>query len=250
MVPRSALPSRALDAVIDLFNRNPWSSRALQGVDRVTLKAYAGYTEDDLRTEHAHPFVTAPRFVRAYSRAVRAGTFDYGIRWRAHTILWAAETAARLDGVFVECGTARGFMASAVCDYLAWTDRPFYLFDAFESTDNPAEAPYYADGPEGTRKNFAEWPGVRLVVGRIPATLAAVDIDRVAFLHIDMNRPAPEAAAVRFFWPLLVPGGLMVFDDYGFDGYAESRASVECLAMELGFTVLACPTGQGIVVKS
>ena len=208
------------------------------------------WDEDGMKTEHPPHFVHDERFRRAYARAVQAGTFDYGVRWRVHTLLWAAELAARQEGAFVECGTARGYMASAICDYLDWGDRPFYLLDTFASTDRP-ERPFYADaGPEPVRKNFAEWPSVRLVVGRVPDTFDRVDVDRVAFLHVDMNVPEPEEAAVRHFWPLMPSGGVIVFDDYGFASYPESRATADRLSRELGFSILASATGQGLVIKS
>lgn len=249
---RRPSPSQALESAVTAFNRNPWSTRKLRLVSGAAAadEDEWRWDEDGMRTKHPPHFVEDERFRRAYARAVRAGTFDYGVRWRVHTLLWAAELAARQEGAFVECGTARGYMASAICDYLDWADRPFYLLDTFESTDRP-ERLFYADaGPEPVRNNFMEWPSVRLVVGRVPDTLDQVDVDRVAFLHVDMNVPEPEEAAVRHFWPLLPPGGVIVFDDYGFASYPESRASADRLSVELGFTILASATGQGVVIKS
>ncbi len=244
---------RAFLAAVDLFNRNPWTEQRLQIVDRDELPFYA---EDGLWTYHGHSFIEDPRFVRAYRRAVTAGGRDYGVRWRVHTLLWAAERAARLPGAFVECGTARGFMASAVCDYLGWTDRPFYLYDTFLST-LPDEAgsqtkagvtaSNYAEGPEATARNFAEWSGVQLVVGKVPETLLATE--PVAFLHVDLNHAAAEEAAIRHFWPVLTPGAPLILDDYGFQGYEEQRIGADRLGEELGFRVLALPTGQGLVIR-
>src|SRR5436305_6709576 len=130
----------------------------------------AFYAEDYLWTPHGHPFVADERFNRAYQRAVQAGGFDYGIRWRTHVILWAASVARSIDGAFVECGTGRGFMASAICEYLEWHGRPFYLYDTFESnwidpaTGERIDAPRrtYATSADDVRQNFEQWPGVRL----------------------------------------------------------------------------------------
>lgn len=191
----------------------------------------------------------------AYARAMRASGADYGIRWRVHVILWAASRAAAIDGAFVECGTGRGFMASAICDYLGWADRPFYLHDTFLPTTPDelgmqpavgAALPHYADGPESVSMNFAQWPGVRLVVGRVPDSLR--DVGSVAFLHVDLDNSDAEEAAVRHFWPLLSPGAPLIFDDYGFPGYGAQRAA-DRLASELGFQILALPTGQGLVLR-
>lgn len=211
------------------------------------------YAEDGLWTYHGHGFIEDERFARAYQRAVQAGGRDYGIRWRVHTMLWAAGHAATLDGAFVECGTGRGFMASAICDYLNWTDRPFYLYDTFLPTVPDDEGSqdgsgtvrpfFYAEGPESVAQNFAEWPGVELVVGKIPDTL--LDTRPVAFLHVDLNHAAAEEAAVRHFWRRLIPGAPIIFDDYGFQGYEAQREAADSLGRELDFRVLTLPTGRG-----
>ena len=149
-------------------------------------------------------------------------------------------------------------MASAVCEYLGWRDRPFYLFDTFQptmpneagfQTDDQPICRFYASSAEDVAKNFAEWPGVQLVVGRIPETFEQHDIPQVAFLHIDMNNGPAEEAAVRHFWPRLVRGGLMIFDDYGLGDYEMSADAADRMAAEVGFSVLASPTGQGLVIK-
>jgi hypothetical protein len=252
-VNKPALLGRSLQAAVDLFNRSPISQNRLEILPREQVPLYA---EDGLWTFHGHGFVEDAAFAGAYARAVRAGGFDYRIRWRVHTMLWAAARAERADGAFVECGTGRGFMASAVCHHLGWGERPFYLYDSFLPThpDERGEQPatgerltHYAEGPDGVRENFAQWPGVQLVVGRIPETLSA--IGPVAFLHVDLNHPAAEEQAVRHFWPALSEGAIVIFDDYGNQAYRAQEATTDRLGKELGFSVLALPTGQGLVVR-
>ena len=79
-----------------------------------------------------------PAFSKAYARAVQAaGGQDYQIHWRVHVALWAASCAARIKGDFVECGVNRGFVSSAIMDYLDWNSlgRRFYLLDTFKGMD-------------------------------------------------------------------------------------------------------------------
>jgi hypothetical protein len=62
---------------------------------------------------------------------------DYRIHWRAHIALWAAFSARTLEGDFVECGVNRGFMSSAIMEYLDWDSlgKTFYLLDTFAGLD-------------------------------------------------------------------------------------------------------------------
>lgn len=245
----------ALRGVIAGFNRSGVASSRLE---LVAIDGNRLYNRDGLLTYHAHPFLDDPAFRRAYARAVRAGGHDYDIPWRVHTILWAAQHALRLDGAFVECGTGRGFMASAICEYLGWGERPFLLFDTFvpyaldeDGRQRPGSTTLdvYADSPESVAANFAEWPGIELVVGRVPEAFDERPVPRVAFLHVDLNHPPAEIAAVRHIWPHLVPGGVVVFDDYGFGSSETLRAQVDELASEFGVAVHASPTGQGLMLK-
>lgn len=236
------------------FNRNPWTGQVLELVPR---SAGSVYRHDGLRTAHNHTFIDRPDFQRAYRRAVQAAGWDYEIYWRVEVILWAAGTAQAIPGAFVECGTGRGFMASAICEHLRWDHRPFFLFDTFApgsvspGTDerHATPSPYYANGPHGVRENFQEWPGVQLVVGAIPDSLKRVDIGPVAFLHIDLNDPAPEAAALRHFWPALSPGAIIILDDYAYQGFEASHRSADRVAADLGLSILSLPTGQGLAIK-
>jgi hypothetical protein len=248
--------NQSLVTAVKAFNGNRWTSQRLELLPRDDRPFYA---EDGLWTHHAHRFATDPRFERAYQRAARTADSDFNIRWRVHTLLWAAQVASKADGAFVECGAGRGFMASAICEYLDWDTRPFYLFDSFkpttpgscgiQSADGPVNR-FYATSAEAVADNFRDWTGVQLVVGTIPATLTHRQIDRVAFLHVDLNHAVAEEAVVRHFWPRVVVGGIMVFDDYGFQGFEVQREAADRLASEFDFSILTSPTGQGIVVKT
>jgi len=41
----------------------------------------------------------------------------------------------------------------------------------------------------------------------------------------------------------------MVYDDYGFPQFDTSRVRADAVAIDLGFKILALPTGQGMVIK-
>ena len=47
------------------------------------------------------------------------------------------------------------------------------------------------------RANFSEWPKAIIVQGAVPDVLPTLDIDVLAFLHLDMNCAAPERAALE-----------------------------------------------------
>ena len=59
----------------------------------------------------------------------------------------------------------------------------------------------------------------------------------------------PEIAAAHFFWDKIVPGGVVILDDYGFKGHEEQKAAFNEFAKQKNVPILQLPTGQGIIFK-
>jgi hypothetical protein len=190
--------------------------------------------------------------------------------WRIHIGLWAAKTASLLDGDFVECGTNKGFLASAIMEYIYWNGlgKTFYLLDTFSGlalellTEKEKvigridQNKYHIDNGiftteiESVKENFSEWDNVIIIQGRIPDTLSLVNTERVAFLHIDLNCTVPEIAAIHYFWSRLVTGAIVLLDDYAYHGYEPQYEGMEAFATETGVKIASLPTGQGLLIKT
>lgn len=244
------------------------ASTAYWVIKRVAPVAYA---QDGLATVHSHAFLADPRFKAAYARGLAAiGTCDdYEWHWRIHVGLWAASLAAKLSGDFVECGVNKGFLSSAVMHYLDWNtlEKSFYLLDTFDGVDerllnakeiasgareknahNLRAGFYVGDIAEVTR-NFAEWHNVHIVQGSVPESLPRAAPRQVAYLHIDMNCAAPEVAAIEFYWDRLVPGAVVLLDDFAYFGFEAQKAAMDAFARSKGVQICSLPTGQGLLFK-
>ena len=229
------------------------------------------YAQDGLVSVHNHDFMGDPVFRRAYARGMKAlaGHDDYRWHWRIHVGLWAASTAKRIDGDFVECGVNRGFLSSAIMQHLDWDTlgRTFWLLDTFAGLDerfvsqrerhagamerNREElaSGFYVSGPQSVVDNFSEWQRVRIIVGAIPETLPQVTAQRIAYLHLDMNCAPPEVAAIEHFWPWLAPGAVVLLDDYAYFGFEAQKAAMDAFAQRQRVPILALPTGQGLLIR-
>ena len=224
----------------------------------------------DFRTAHPAQFQCDPAFRVAYNRGVQASQgVDPQFEWRVHTALWAAESALRVPGDFVECGVNAGFMSSAIMQRLNWNTvaRRFYLIDTFAGpvlsqfsqeevlkkrlaiAEDAILAGAYVTDFERIRANFAEWPNALPVQGAVPEVLPSLGIETVAFLHIDMNCALPERAALEFFWDRLSPGAIVLLDDYAYHGHECQRDAIDEVARAKYVRVLSLPTGQGLIIK-
>lgn len=55
---------------------------------------------------------------------------------------------------------------------------------------------------------------------------------------------------MEYAYPRLAPGGMMVFDDYGWLKYRDQRQVIDGFLAGEPDDVIALPTGQGLVVKT
>lgn len=227
------------------------------------------YDFDGLRNDpkviHNHDFLADPRFVKAYKRGIKAQKEDQHYYWRAYVALWCASQAVKLPGDFVECGVWKGFLSSAIMEYLGWNSlsKTFYLFDTWCGIDETQvteeekgrlclehHRKHYTPNFAQAQANFREFKNVVMTQGSVPASLREVDIPRVAYLSLDMNNVTPEVAAATYFWDRLVPGGVILLDDYGFVSYENQKKGFNAFAKARGVEVLALPTGQGLIIKN
>lgn len=214
-------------------------------------------------------FIDNPKFASAYKQAINSGhrfanaNENLKVEWRVNTALWAAQQVCNLEGDFVECGVNTGILSIAICNYINFNqiDKSFYLFDTYsgipedqvsyvESTANlKKKNEVYDECYEITRKNFSLWPRAHLIRGIVPASLESVIVEKVCYLSLDMNVVEPEMAALKYFWPKLVPGAVVLLDDYGWITCEQQKLAFDCFALEVGVPILFLPTGQGIIIK-
>jgi len=82
----------------------------------------------------------------------------------------------------------------------------------------------------------------------IPGTLGQVGAEKIAFLHLDLNSAEPEVAAIEFFWDRLVPGAMVLLDDYAYLGYHHQKEAMDRFARDRNIPIVSLPTGQGLFV--
>jgi len=100
------------------------------------------------------------------------------------------------------------------------------------------------------QERFADYPQVRLVKGFLPDAFAQGCPEKIAYLHIDLNNAEGEIASLDHLWDRIVPGGMVVLDDYEWSGiYREQKRTEDLWFQQRGHRVFPLPTGQGFVIK-
>ena len=213
------------------------------------------FAADNLFTFGRHlGFLDDPRFFDAFEKNA-ADEVERSIVWRSHVVTWAARQALRREGDFVECGCYKGTTSKIVCDYLEFSkiEKKFFLYDLFEHEADMEHHAQVEHGPglyEQTVSRFSDYPNVVVTKGRIPEVFHAVAPERISFMHIDLNGATAELAALEHLFDRMVPGAILILDDYGwYWGYATQKYAEDPFFESRGYQVLELPTGQGMVLK-
>ena len=179
---------------------------------------------------------------------------DEAIVWRRYILATSAFHCVQLEGDFVECGAYTGVGVKTVVDYLGGTQFPkeFWAYDVFEHQDGMDNHPMPDVGPElfqRVQRKFNDYPQVRIVKGRIPDSFEGNCPERICYLHIDLNQASAEIAALDHLFDRVVPGGMVILDDYEWTAYRAQKLAEDVWFDARGYRVMPLPTGQGLVIK-
>ena len=180
-----------------------------------------------------------------------------------YVLLTLAEQAARLSGSWIECGVYRGGTAMMLARLLhnSESDSVLHLFDTFEGMpDTDPDRDLHGKGDfgdttlRGVRKRVLGIPGVReervlFHPGFMPGTFEGLALEEIAFAHVDVDIYRSVLDASTFVYPRLMPGGVIVFDDYGRPTCPGARKAVDEYFADKPETVLVLPTRQAIVTR-
>ena len=180
---------------------------------------------------------------------------EKSVLWRLATVAWGFRKGLQLDGDFVECGCYKGTTAKIMCDmadFSSYPDRRYYLYDLF---DHDSAMPHHSMPEHSqflfqkTRERFSQFSNVVVTQGQVPDILSEVSPGKIAFMHIDLNNAEAEVGALEVLFDRMVPGAVLVFDDYGWLAYGDQKKAEDHWLASRGYQVLELPTGQGLLIK-
>lgn len=273
-----------------IHDRHPRVRPLMRAANRILrLQPPTRFRGWGMTTEHALPwedagaatapdaFLLAHDEVKAHFRFTGEAGVDHSVidelMWRHWNVCLAVRYALRFarqpNATLVECGVADGTTAyfalreaeAEVARGATSRTLTMHLYDAWERMPDepvlPSEA--YQRGRYGglsldtTRKNLARFED-RLVyhVGYIPQSFADEPAPprSVSYLHVDLNSAVTTLATCEHFWPLLVRGGVMLFDDYGWLGFEDTRRVVDRFVADKPGVLMQLPTAQAMFFRS
>ncbi|MEQ1529021.1 MAG: TylF/MycF/NovP-related O-methyltransferase [Methylococcales bacterium] len=180
---------------------------------------------------------------------------DYAIAWRRYILATSAYHCLQLPGDFVECGVYWGTGIKTVVDYLGGVAFPktFWGYDTYDyhpeeghGSFSEQKAGFY----EKVEQRFADYKQVKLIKGLLPDVFKEYCPTAIAYLHIDLNSAKYEVAVLDELFSLVVPGGMIILDDYEWAmAYRSQKIAEDQWFDERNYRVMPIPTGQGLIIK-
>lgn len=175
---------------------------------------------------------------------------------RAQTLYQLARHASCLDGAFAEIGVYRGGTASFLAHVADAKGRRLHLFDTFAgmpetdvSRDLLGQGDFADTSLEEVKRFLSPHASPVFHQGEFPATATAVEGERFSLVHVDADIASSVEACCAFFYPRLVPGGVIVFDDYGFTSTPGAKATADAFFAQKPEPLLHLVTAQAIAIK-
>lgn len=197
----------------------------------------------------------AMTFEEAWLEAQNVGTLLGAERGR---VLWdALQDRGDLAGDVLELGVYKG--GSALLLHRAAPTRQLHLFDTFAG--HPDVDRQYDDRTAHPVGRFAD-TNVNLVAGLFHGAPVAIHVGvfpgtaaywhpapQLVVAHIDADLYESVLAACQLLFPWVVPGGVMIFDDYGFPDCPGAKRAVDDWSATTGVGIQPLPTGQCLIHK-
>ena len=209
----------------------------------------------------------------------RDGSPDMFRTQRFYNLIQTFQSTFDLEGETAEAGCLLGLSSFLMCGYekarsAAFTGAGHHLFDSFvglsfpDSQDVPQAKPNPLIGQllerrkstgdrwptgrsflERTKRVLADYPDVTYNVGWIPEVFTGVPRRGYRFVHIDVDLYMPIKASLEFFFPQMVPGGMIVIDDYGFTSWPGVKQAVDEFCAFQHAPLIRLTTGNAILLK-
>lgn len=154
-----------------------------------------------------------------------------------------AHASAAPRGALVEVGVYRGGSAAVLHDVAVSQGRRLFLYDTFRgiphADPDKGDAHKVGDFADGLTRDQARvvFPYAVVLDGVFPDDFAPPE--DVAFAHLDCDQYRSVKDSLAALWPVMVPGGLILLDDY-------CLAGCERAVREVGRPFEVLPDGRAL----
>ena len=184
---------------------------------------------------------------------------------RMYKLYQLLDLIKNVKGNWAECGVFRGSTAFLLASYnkrnkALKSGSKIFLYDSFEGLAKPSdkdkgtfmtEKDYYCS-EEQVRKNLKSFSVFVFNKGWIPDCFEKTKSIKFSFVHIDVDLYDAVKLSLDFFSKRIEKGGIIVLDDYGFDGTPGAKKTIDEFyhKNKERFYFWKLPYGQAVLIKN
>ena len=192
-------------------------------------------------------------FIKQIKKEVNFAVFPYD----AYLIYSIAKTQEKLDGDMAEVGVFQGGSAKLICE--AKGERKFYLFDTFEGLPDVSDIDthfgkkfweknqFNNTTEESVEKFLNNYENIKIVKGIFPDSAKNIQETKFSFVHLDVDLYQSTIDCLKYFYPRLVNGGIILIHDFHTDGI---KKAIKEFSTENDTHIIDLSGTQGLLLKN
>jgi hypothetical protein len=197
-------------------------------------------------------------FAGEFARVSPEADFSYERKYNLNELF---QLALRVEGDVVECGVYKGGSAFFLGRHIQrhHSPRRLCLFDSFQGLSPPTatDGDWWRRGDlrgsikdvEDAMAPLGDLSFVEIYPGWIPQRFGEVAERRFCFVHIDVDLFAPTVDSIRFFYPRVNRGGIILLDDYGHQSCVGATAAIDQFMIDKPEPIVNLASGGALIVK-
>jgi O-methyltransferase len=162
-----------------------------------------------------------------------------------------------IEGDLAEVGVYQGGSAKLICEIK--NRKKLYLFDTFTGLPNLSdddthfgEKHWYENqfsntSIESIKKLLHKYENVEIIKGKFPESGEKIRDNRFCFVHLDVDLYKSTIDSLRFFFPKMVLGGIILIHDYHSDGIQKAFTEFK---KENQIQVIELTGSQAMIIKN
>ena len=176
--------------------------------------------------------------------------------YEAYLIYSIAKTQEVFEGDMAEIGVYQGGSAKLICE--AKKKRNLFLFDTFEGLPDVSnidthfgkkvwDKNQFNNTSEEQVKTFLkDYDNVKIVKGIFPNSVEHIGNTKFSFVHLDVDLYKSTIDCLRYFFPRMINGGIILIHDFHTDGI---KNAIKEYSSENPIQVIDLSGTQGIILK-
>ena len=172
--------------------------------------------------------------------------------FEAYLVFALARAQTKQPGDYAEVGVYKGASAKLICE--AKGDKKLRLFDTYEGLPPQGEndrgvhrEQQYACSLESVQNYLQGYSKIEFYKGIFPESARGAPEAQYSFAHFDVDLYEGTLGCLEYFYPRMVPGGIMLSHDYGILSGVEKAFKKFFADKPEG--IIEQPTTQCLVIK-